>query len=472
MKVQHKTFHLGRYILFQLFVFSLFCVVLIKPGFAEHPQSKFQIATFSADVTPPLGHPLLGGLYEATKGITDPLFAKGFVLFGSDKPIVFVTIDWCEIRNEAYDQWRKELAKAAWTTSERVLLSCVHQHDAPLSDLEAQKLLDSVNLNKELIDVAFQQRAIQDVADAIRDTCQNRKQVITHIGLGKAPVENVSSSRRVVHSDGRVSFSRGSTTPDESIRNLPVGTIDPLLRTLSFWNGEKCIMAAHFYAVHPMSYYGKGMVSSDFVGLARERLQHETPSIFQIYVSGCSGDVTGGKYNVGGEPGRRYLTKQVYQGMKDSFQTTQKTKLKQIEFRSVPLILPPRDKGDFTIEAMQKVLNNPKAHIRDRVLAALGLSWRKRVARNQPLEIPVIDFSVAQLMLMPGETFVGYQLAAQKLRPDVSVFVAGYGECATGYIPTASAVRDGFDNRWYWVSQDVKNESLMHNAMKKALQAK
>ena len=46
--------------------------------------------------------------------------------------------------------------------------------------------------------------------------------------------------------------------------------------------------------------------------------------------------------------------------------------------------------------------------------AALGLSFAKRIGR--PIDVPAIDFGPAQLVLLPAESFVEFQLAAQKLR--------------------------------------------------------
>ena len=40
-----------------------------------------------------------------------------------------------------------------------------------------------------------------------------------------------------------------------------------MLKTISFWNQEQPLLALHAYATHPMSYYGQGEVSADFVGL-------------------------------------------------------------------------------------------------------------------------------------------------------------------------------------------------------------
>jgi hypothetical protein len=44
---------------------------------------------------------------------------------------------------------------------------------------------------------------------------------------------------------------------------------------------------------------------------------------------------------------------------------------------------------------------------------------------------------------MPGELFVEYQLAAQRLRPDLFVGMASYGEYAPAYIGTAVSYGQG-----------------------------
>ena len=49
--------------------------------------AEFSIATFTADVTVPLGHGMMGGLWKSKK-IADPLYAKGIVLLGGEKPVV------------------------------------------------------------------------------------------------------------------------------------------------------------------------------------------------------------------------------------------------------------------------------------------------------------------------------------------------------------------------------------------------
>ena len=67
------------------------------------------------------------------------------------------------------------------------------------------------------------------------------------------------------------------------------------------------------------------------------------------------------------------------------------------------------------------------------------LTARKRTDACRAIDVPAIDFGPAQIVLMPAESFVQYQLSAQRMRPDSFVMVPGYGECAPGYIPTAEA---------------------------------
>ena len=76
---------------------------------------RLSLSTFATEITPPLGHPLMGGGVAPAKEIVDPLFAHGFVLQGVGKPVAFVALDWCEVRNGAYELFRDKISKAVDT---------------------------------------------------------------------------------------------------------------------------------------------------------------------------------------------------------------------------------------------------------------------------------------------------------------------------------------------------------------------
>ncbi len=414
-------------------------------------EAKYRLATFSADVTIPLGHRCMGVLPTKSKKIVDPLYAHGFVLLGSKQPIVLCAVDWCEIRNGAYDQWRDALAKAAGTTRERVLVCSLHQHDAPVVDSGAAKLLADVGLKGELYDEAFHDRTVQRVAAALADSLQEATP-ITHFGLGQARVEKVASNRRVVDAAGRVQFGRSSRSgANEFYSEADEGRIDPFLKTIAFYNGEAPVVELHAYATHPMSYYGRGEVSSDFVGLARGRRQRDDFSVKQIYVSGCSGDVTAGKYNDGSQDSRLALTDRMYQALVASSKSIKRSPIERFEFRSTNVELEYDPRESLTEKSLAAVLNDEQRSVEDRILAAMGLSSRRRVAAGQKIDVPCIDFGKAQIVLFPAEAFVGYQLLAQKMRPDSFVVSIGYGECWPGYIPLEESFADKFDDKWLWV---------------------
>jgi hypothetical protein len=432
----------------------------------------YQLALFQADVTPPLGHALMGGGIVPAKEIKDLLWANGFAILGAGQPIVLVAVDWCEIRNEAYDRWQNILAQAAKTTSDRVLVSCIHQHDAPVADLEAQRLLTTNHSQGSICDLQFHEQAVQRVAQALRESLRNPLR-FSEIGLGQAKVEQVASNRRYVDKDGTIKFNRTSATRDPSIREKPEGTVDPWLKTLSFWNDGEPVAALSCYATHPMSYYGRGGVSSDFMGMARQERLKDNPKVAQIYVSGCSGNVTAGKYNDGSPENRPVLADRMYQAMVAAWKATQRHPLKQAPaFRTVPLRLEPRNDVGFTIEDLNQRLRNKQSKPFDQCLAALGLSWRRRADTGRTLTVPVLDFGIAQLLLMPGESYVEYQLLAQKMRPDAFVMTIGYGESATGYVPTDKALQEGDTNLrdWCWVGPGA--EKAITTALEAALKPK
>ncbi|MEK7685248.1 MAG: hypothetical protein AAB466_07495 [Verrucomicrobiota bacterium] len=429
-------------------------------------RKQFKLAAFSADVTPPIGHPCMGGGIAPVQRIEDPLFARGFVLLGDTLPTVFVAVDWCEIRNDAFERWRAVLAEAAGTVPGRVLVSSVHQHDAPVADLQAERILEARQATGRICDLDFHEIAVQGAAAALRESLR-KSQRVSHLGLGQARVEKVASNRRFLGPDGKPLFGRTSSTRDPLAQAAPEGTIDPWLKTLSFWNGNQPVAAASFYATHPMSYYGKGGASSDFVGLARQRRHRDDPTVTQIYVSGCSGNVTAGKYNDGSPENRPVLADRIYQAMTTAWKATQLYPLKSLAFRSVPLRLEPRNSPGFTVDDLNRRLSAPEAKPFDQCLAALGLSWRQRADAGHAIEVPLLDFGPAQLLLLPAESYVEYQLLAQRLRPHSFVAVAGYGECAPGYIPTERAWEEGDGNLhdWCWVAPGAER------AMTAALEA-
>jgi hypothetical protein len=419
----------------------LLAMFVVTAG-ARGDESPLQIAVFQADVTPPLGAPLCDALVPPAKEIVDRLLARGVVLTGSGQPIVLCAVDWVGIGNGGYDQFRESLAAAAGTTRERVAVHCLHQHDAPGLDFAADELLIPYGLGGKLFDSAFARAAIERTADAVKTSLKNTR-AVTHVGYGKAKVDQVASNRRVLGPDGKVKYVRYSSTKEEEIRAEPEGIIDPYVHLVSFWNADSPLASLTYYATHPQSYYGQGGVSCDFPGLARGIRDRAVPEVFHVHFDGAGGNVTAGKYNDGAPENRPVLARRLADGMKAAWEATKKYSITagEVHWKVKPVALPAA--GHLDMARLKLTLADEKADLRARLSAARNLAWATRCAAGESIDITRLALGPIAILHMPGELFVEYQLAAQSMRPDTPVVMAAYGDYGPGYIGLAHSYSQG-----------------------------
>jgi len=406
-------------------------------------DKPLRIAIFEADITPPIGTPLCDGLVPPAKEIVDPLSARGIVLLTEQKPIVLCALDWVGIGNGGYDVFRDALAKAAGTSKDRVAVHCLHQHDAPGCDFQADDILAKHGLGGRLFDPAFAKKATSRVAAAVKKAME-KPQTVTHVAVGKAKVKEVASTRRVMGPDGKVKYVRYSSTTEPKIRAEPEGLIDPFVHLISFWNGDGPIASLTYYATHPQSYYGKGGVSCDFPGLARRLRENDLPKVAHIHFNGAGGNVTAGKYNDGTPANRPVLAQRLAKGMKLAFDDQKKVAVQSadVSWRVAAAVLPV-SKLYTNINDLQAKVADDKSKELDRMRAARNLAWALRCQSGDKIDIACLQIGPAYVLHMPGELFVEYQLAAQKMRPDSPVLMAAYGDYGPGYIGTAIAYTQG-----------------------------
>jgi len=400
------------------------------PAVAEEP---LRIATFQVSATPSLGSPVA---YAPARKIEDPLSARGIVLLTKEKPIVLCAVDWIGIGNGGQDVWREKLAQASGTTIDRVAVHALHQHDGPRCDFTAEQLLAARQLGGKSFDAPFARETIERTAQAIRAALQH-SQPVTHLGVGRARVEKVASNRRLLGPDNKVQRMRWSKSTDPEAIAAPEGLIDPYIRLVSFWEGAKPLAVLSYYATHPQSYYGKGDVTAEFVGLARAQREKKLPGVAHIHFNGAGGNVAAGKYNDGSEAMRPVLTERLAQGMKLAWEAVEKVPVAaaDVAWSVRPVKLPVA--AHLNADRLRETLDDDKADYKDRLAAASKLAWLQRSERA--IDLSCLRLGKVYILHMPGELFVEYQLAAQKLRPHDTVCMAAYGDYGPGYIGTEVA---------------------------------
>jgi hypothetical protein len=400
----------------------------------------FRMGTFRFDVTPPLGHSLCGGWIKPVEAIDDSLEAIGYVLLGAGDPIVVCVVDWTGLLNSAHLQWRMALAKAAKTSIDRVTVHCVHQHNAPFACLDTEAIILEQGDLPHIVEQEFFQRCL-DSAQAVVRGALVRTTPITHIAHGEAPVNQVAGNRRIIGLDGKVVSQRGSSSRSPAHHRYPEGLIDPMLKTVAFYNGNRKIVASHYYACHPMSYYGDGRVSADFCGLARKQRQQQEPDCTHLYFNGCGGNIGAGKYNDGSKEMRPILVKRMLDGMVASESHLVSQPIQTISWAThdmLPPVNPSIDEG-----VLIKQISNRDLSVVDRNRPSYALAWIRRVQSGLPITLSAMHVNGVTLLHLPSECFVEYQLRAQASVPDRFVACAAYSDGGPWYIPTASAYPQG-----------------------------
>jgi hypothetical protein len=377
-------------------------------------------------------------------GYDDPLEAIGFVLLGAGAPIVICAVDWLGISNEAHVAWREALAEAAATSADRVAVHTVHQHNAPLVCLEAGRLAAEQSGLPPVFDMYFFRSCLDRARKAV-ETALRKSRPVTHVARGEARVDKVASNRRVARdAQGNVTAMRRTRCTDPELIALPEGLIDPMLKTIAFFDGDEKVVACHYYATHPMSYYEDGRVSSDFCGLARKQSQQEEPGCTHLYFNGCGANIGAGKYNDGSPAARKVLTRRMYEGIVASEAGLRPERVRGAEWRTREIF--PEPNPSFDEKELRRVLaagNDGRERgqynfgdVHQRLLAAFKLGWLERCRRKIPIVLGALQVNDVSILHLPGEAFVEYQLRAQQMRPDRFVAVAGYGDDGTFYIPT------------------------------------
>ncbi|MDD3504638.1 MAG: hypothetical protein WC126_09110 [Proteiniphilum sp.] len=426
---------------YQSTIFLFLCGIVLTTYpmatvFSSPQVEGIGIAVFDVDATPPVGSQLTYDPMINSGDLT--LRAKGIVLVGNGAPIVMCAIDWIGISNESQDLFKEALAVAAGTIPNRVVVHTVHQHDAPICDFTAEKMLKENNLPPGCFDGTFARELIGKLQESIRTSLKDVKKV-TDIGLGSANVIEVASNRRIYKENGRIVKMRGSASNDSLLRSMPEGLIDPEVSLVSFWNNDTPLAVLSFYATHPQSYYLTKTTSPDFPGIARYMRQLAVPDALHVHFNGAGGNIAAGKYNDGSHETRLVLAERLANGMERAWRSTKKHKIgpEDMGWETENLFLPYQEK----VKEIEKTMFQMNSRLLANNMGRLG--WYNRRISGKGIETACLRIHDARILFMPGELFVEYQLAAKKMAPDHFVAMAAYGDYGPFYIGTEEAYKEG-----------------------------
>ena len=442
-----------RYLLLISLIWSG-CLITGQTHQATLSAGELELATFRIDVTPPIGNGPCVGCMPEISSIEHPLELRGIVLRVDERTFVIAAIDYCGICNTSDETLRDAMATAAGTTREQVALQSLHQHSAPILDADAVRILHGEKSEQLAQHLKFTNDIASRTATAISESIR-QLQPVTKIVASKARVDRVASNRRVPQPDGSIAV-RASVTREAAVRDAPEGLIDPWLRTLTFFDDDRKLVQLHYYATHPQTFYGDSRVSWDAVGMARERME-KSSGVFQIYFTGCGGNVTMGKYNDGSRESREQLTTRLLDAMQrsssaDADSTVDVASLKpsDIHWDSAPIQFTVREEGTFNPELLKMQLA-PDQTFPTRLTAAMFSGFGQRLRDGYVAQATRLRIGNIDIVNLPGEPFVEFQLFAQQVAAKNSfTCVGGYGECGVWYYGPDSIFTDrgGYEQTW------------------------
>ncbi len=400
---------------------SLAAVLLLGASLPGAPR----VAVFRVNATPPQGEPLIWT--TPVSKVEDPLWAKGIVIEDGSKRYVLCALDWCGVGGAVDWKLREAMGRAAGTSIQRVALHSVHQHAAPYIEGDGMALLREKLPKPPLL---MSDRYLSELADKLATAVRGaRFKEFDQIGTSQAKVERVASIRRLINAEGKsiTRYSGDGVKPEMAA--APEGPVDPMVRTITLAKGGKPLVRLHFYATHPQTFCCDGTVSADFVGAARETLEKQD-GIPQIYFTGCSGDVTVGKYNDRTRAARDGLAQRLLAAMRESGRTATYRQVGLIGWRTTALKLPKRAAPDLSNASSDD----------DRYRKAITAAFSHR---TRPLTVSALTIGDNAILLLPGEPMLEFQRYAISAGKERFVAVAGYGDMAPGYLCTDEAFPQG-----------------------------
>jgi len=400
--------------------------------------APLRVATFRCDVTPWPGETLVWTA-KLVK-VEEPLLAKGIVLEDGTHRYVLCALDWCLLGNESELSFRKALANAAGTDPGHVAIQCLHQHAAPYADEGAHRLLDAAPSPPPHLSAKFLDSVRGRLAGAVQQAVAHLEP-FDRVGTGQAKAERIASARRIRDEKGQMLTRWSASAKDPKMAQAPEGPIDPWLKTITLARGDQPLVRLHYYATHPQTFCCDGRASSDFVGLAREAVERQD-KVFQIYFTGCAGDVTAGKYSDGSPKAQAELAQHLQAAMLSAIAATRFEPAQSAVWRTGSFTLPLRGARDQVIAQSRAWLDTTNQADSMRVYqGAMRLAYVERLDR--PIQVSSLQLGKAYILHLPGEPMVEFQRFAQQAEPGDFVAVAGYGDCGPAYICTDKAIAEG-----------------------------
>lgn len=384
-------------------------------------------------ITPPVGVELSGyaGRPGPSSGVHDDLYAKALVADDGNTRIAILTLDILALSITQANRIRELSAQKSGIRPENIMVTCSHTHSGP-----AVERLRRCGLCDE--------KYIEWMMDAASDVVGKAARETESVSLLAAKGRSDLAVNRRTIVNGKVGIDADPNGPaDHEIGVLIVKTADRYKAVLYNYGCHNVVLGQD-----------NTLVSADWAGSASSNIEESTRANV-LFLQGCGGDINPrirGGYDIVEEAGSLVASEVI--GATVGAQPVNGPIAARSKIIDLPIVpLPSIEELERIAEDSARLVKqevegeNRKAFVdinEARRLWAVEMADLKRRGDcpiTLKVEVQAMRLGDARVVGLPGEPFTGL---GTSIKSGISnVYVAGYANGVTGYLPTSEAYNEG-----------------------------
>ncbi|HEY4196308.1 MAG TPA: neutral/alkaline non-lysosomal ceramidase N-terminal domain-containing protein [Mucilaginibacter sp.] len=363
---------------------------------------------------------------KPANGILHDIWAKAMVLEASpSSKIIIVTTDLLGLSHEVVEGVTGQIVKKYGITRAQLLLNASHTHSGPMVWPNLGGIADYTPEQQQIVS-KYSQKLTQDIVAVIEDAMSNLEPALVYSGHTSA---DFAINRRLPTPKGVIISVNKDGPVDHDVPVLKVAALDGTLRAVLFG-----------YACHNTTIQGDNYkINGDYAGFAQLELEKENPGVTAMFLMGCAGDqnpAPRGTIALAEEHGKA-LAGVVQKALSGKLAPVNGPirsdyKVTNLDFKPVKL------------EDYQRDIIGTNVFLQRRaklMLEAYSKSWN---VGHFPYIVQAVRFGKdLTIVALSGEVVVDYSLNTKKAYAKENIFMAGYCNDVTCYIPTKRILAEG-----------------------------
>ena len=368
---------------------------------------------------------------KPSQGVLDDLYAHAMAVEDAGgRRAVLLAVDLCSLRTPTVNEVCRRIAERTGLERAQILINLSHTHSGPAVDLMDASFYPIPPDDRRKLE-AYTERVKARLVDLAEAALRDLGPAKLAFGVGTA---TFFENRRGLDANGRYTGMRPNPKnhTDRDVPVLRVTAPDGKVRAVVF--GAAC---------HNVTLGANLKISSDYAGAARRTIEKELPGAQAIFVTGCGADANPHPRATADseqwvERHGKSLGTEVLRVLSGSMQPVTGPVRTRFAWVDLPLEKAPSRQQ---LEQMRRG-PNWKSYVARLMLAALDRGEALPTQFTAPISMWQFGESLT-LIGLPEETVSEYVPLLKRALGDKRLWIAGYCNDVSGYLPTAKILREG-----------------------------